>query len=161
MKTKRTELTEVVPRREVDLFEEMDRMFDSFLHRGWIRPFRDMWPEWAPLAGRMEFAMPHLDLIEHEKEILVRVALPGVDKKDLKLDLSGDLLTIAGERRQDEKTEEGEVYRAEIACGAFTRTIRLPEAVDVEKVDAEFKDGMLEIHLPKTHETERRRIEIK
>ena len=126
-----------------------------------MRPFRELLPEGAPLTGRMEFAMPHLDLIEREKEILVRVEIPGVGKKDLKLDLMGDLLTIVGERRLEEETEEGEVHRAEIARGAFTRSIRLPVPVDPERVDAEFRDGLLEIHLPKAHETERRRIEIK
>ena len=109
----------------------------------------------------MEFAIPHLDLIERDNDILVRVEIPGVDKKDLKLDLTGDLLTIAGERRLEEETEEGEVHRAEIARGAFTRSIRLPVPIDHERVDAEFKDGLLEIHLPKAYETERRRIEIK
>ena len=160
MKTKSTELREVTPRREIDVFDNMDRVFDT-LYRGWMRPFRELLPEWAPLTGRMEFAMPHLDLIERDKEILVRVEIPGVDKKDLKLDLTGDLLTIAGERQFEEETEEGEVHRAEIARGAFTRGIRLLVPVDPEKVEAEFKEGLLEIHLPKAHEIERRRIEIK
>ena len=97
----------------------------------------------------MEFAIPHLDLIEREKEILVRGEIPGVDKKDLKLDLTGDLLTIAGERRLEEATEEGEVHRAEIARGAFTRSIRLPVPVDPERVDAEFRDGLLESISPR------------
>lgn len=160
MKTKSTELREVTPRRDIDVFDSMDRVFDT-LYRGWMRPFRDLLPEWTPLTGRMEFAMPHLDLIERDKEILVRVEIPGVDKKDLKLDLTGDLLTIAGERRLEEETEEGEVHRAEIARGSFTRSIRLPVPVDSERVDADFKDGLLEIHLPKAQVTERRRIEIK
>ncbi|MFZ1575216.1 MAG: Hsp20/alpha crystallin family protein [Chromatiaceae bacterium] len=160
MKTKSPGLREATPRREIDVFDNLDRVFDT-RYRGWMRPFRELFPEWAPLTGRREFAMPHLDLIEREEEILVRVEIPGVDKKDLRLELTGDLLTIAGERRLEEEIEEDEVHRAEIARGTFTRSIRLPVPIDHERVDADFKDGLLEIHLPKAHETEHRRIEIK
>jgi HSP20 family protein len=139
----------------------MDRMFDTLLHRGLIRPFRDIWPEWTFLGERLDLTRPHVDLIERDEEFLVRAELPGVEKKDLTIDLSDDLLTIRGERRKEAKTEEGEVYRAEIARGTFSRSLRLPESVDFEKADAELKDGVLEVHLPKTHRTERRRIEVK
>jgi HSP20 family protein len=83
-----------------------------------------------------------------------------VEKKDLTVDLSGQLLTIRGERRREEKKEEGEFFRAEIARGAFSRTIRLPEDVELGTAKAEFKEGILEIHLPKTHKTERRQITV-
>jgi HSP20 family protein len=161
MTTKRRELKEAVPRRDLDVFDEMDRMFDTLLHRGLIRPFRDIWPEWTFLGERLDRTRPHVDLIERDEEFLVRAELPGVEKKDLTIDLSDDLLTIRGERRKEAKTEEGEVYRAEIARGTFSRSLRLPESVDFEKADAELKDGVLEVHLPKTHRTERRRIEVK
>lgn len=108
----------------------------------------------------MELRAPRVDLIDRDEEILVRAEVPGVEKNDLNVDLSGQLLTIHGERRHEEKEEEGEYFRAEIARGAFTRTIRLPEDVELEKAKAEFKDGILEIHLPKTHKTERRRIAV-
>lgn len=161
MTIKRKAMTEAAPRRELDVFDDMDRMFDTLLHRGWLRPFRDMWPEWNFLGERLELTQPHVDLIDRDEEILVRAEVPGVEKKDLKLDLSEDLLTIQGERRHEEKVEEAEVYRAEIARGTFSRTIRLPHTVDFEKAVAEFKDGILEVRLPKTHKTERRRITIK
>ena len=161
MTTKRRELTEAVPRRDLDVFDEMDRMFDTLLHRGWVRPFRDIWPEWTFLGERLDLTTPHVDLIERDEELLVRAELPGVDKKDLEIDLTDGLLTIRGERRKEEKTEEGEVYRAEITHGTFSRGLRLPQPVDFEKANAELKDGVLEVHLPKTHRTERRRIGIK
>jgi HSP20 family protein len=161
MTTKRKELTEAVPRRELDVFDEMDRMFDTLLHRGWLRPFREFWPEWGRLEERIELSAPRVDLIDREEEILVRAEVPGVEKKDLHVDLSGQLLTIRGERRHEEKEEKGEYFRSEISRGTFSRTIRVPEDVELDKVKAEFKDGMLEIHLPKTHKTERRHIEVK
>jgi len=161
MTTKRKEMMQAVPRRELDVFDEMDRMFDTLLHRGWLRPFRELWPEWGRMEERMEFLTPRVDVIDREDEILVRAEVPGVEKKDLQVDLTGQLLTIRGERRHEEKEEKGEFFRAEIESGSFSRTIRVPEDVDFEKAKAEFKDGMLEIRLPKTHKTERRHIEVK
>lgn len=160
MKTKRKELTEAVPRRELDVFDEMDRMFDALTQRGWLRPFREMWPEWPRLEQTLGVTTPRVDVIDRDEEILVRAEVPGVDKKDLDVELTGHLLTIRGERRQEEKEEEGDYFRAEIARGTFARTIRLPEEVALEKAKADFKEGMLEIHLPKTHRTERHRIEV-
>ena len=161
MKTKRKELMEAVPRRELDLFDEMDRAFDTLFHRGWLRPFRDLWPEWGRLEERMEFMTPRVDVIDRDEEILVRAEVPGVEKEDLHVDLTGQLLTLKGERRREEKEEEGEYFRAEISRGSFSRAIHVPEDVDLEKAKAEFKDGILEVHLPKTHKTERRHIEVK
>lgn len=161
MKTKRNEMVEAVPRREIDLFGDMDRAFDTLFHRGWLRPFRDMWPEWSQLEQGLDFVAPRVDVIDREEEILVRAEIPGVEKKDIHVDLSGQLLTVKGERRREEKKEEGEYFRSEIATGSFSRTIRMPEDVDLEKAKAEFKDGMLEVHLPKTHKTTRRQIEVK
>lgn len=160
MTSKRKELMEAVPRRELHLFDEMDRLFDALFHRGWLRPFRESWPEWAGLGETFEMTAPRVDLIDREDELLVRAEVPGVEKKDLEVDLSGQMLTIRGERRREEKKEEGEYFRSEIARGSFSRTLRLPEEVDFEKARAEFADGMLEIHLPKTHKTERRRIAV-
>jgi HSP20 family protein len=160
MTTKRKELTEVVPRRELSLLDAMDHAFDGLFHRGWLRPFRETWPDWPRLEETFDFGTPRVDVLDREEEILVRAEVPGVEKKDLQVDLSGQLLTIHGERRREEKEEKGEYFRSEIARGLFSRTIRLPEEVALDKVAAEFKDGILEVHLPKTHRTERRRIEV-
>jgi HSP20 family protein len=160
MATKRNELVEAVPRRELSLLDEMDRAFDSLFHRGWLRPFREAWPELARLEETFGMGMPRVDVLDRDEEILVRAEVPGVEKKDLQVDLSGQLLTIHGERRREEKEEKGDYFRSEIAHGEFSRTIRLPEEVALGKAKAEFKDGILEVHLPKTHRTERRRIEV-
>lgn len=160
MKTKREELTEAVPRRDMDLFDEMDRMFDTMFHHGWLRPFGELWPQWAKLEERFDLHTPRMDVIDREKEILVRAEVPGVDKKDLEVALTGRQLRIKGERRREEKKEEGDFFRSEIAHGAFSRTVRVPEDLDFDRAKADFKDGILEIHLPKTHKTERRRIKV-
>jgi len=160
MKTKRRDLVEAVPRREIDIFDEMDRMFDTMFHRGWLRPFREVWPEWARLDETFGRDTPRVDVIDRDEEILVRAEVPGVDKKDLEVDLTGRHLCIKGEHREEEKKEAGEFVRSEITRGTFSRTIRLPEDLDFDMAKADFKDGILEVHLPKTHKTERRHIEV-
>jgi HSP20 family protein len=127
-----------------------------------MRPFHEMLPDW-PRFGVHEFdlRMPKVDVLDREDEIVVQAELPGVEKKDLDVDLSERALTINGETGHKEEQTEGEYYQSEITRGRFSRTIRLPEDVDVARTKAEFKDGVLEIHLPKTHKVERQKIEIK
>jgi HSP20 family protein len=160
MKTKTRDLVETTPRRELGLIDDMDRLFESFLSRGWLRPFREMWPEWARFEEGLELRTPRVDVINRDEEVLVRAELPGVKREDLTVELTGDLLTIRGEQHHEERKEEGDVVRAEIARGAFCRTMTMPAGLDAEHVKAEFKDGVLEVHLPKLEKTERRRIEI-
>ena len=160
MKGKTRELAEVTPRRELSVLDDMDRMFENLLTRGWMRPFREMWPDLARLEEAIELHAPRLDVIDRDDEVLVRAELPGVKRDDLAVEMAGGLLTIRGEKRHEEKVEKGEAVRTEIAYGAFKRTIALPTGLDQEQVKAEFHDGILEVHLPKLEKTERRQIEI-
>jgi HSP20 family protein len=161
MKTRDKE-RKALQRHEVGFFDEMDRAFDTLLNTGWMRPFRETWPEWAaPMQTDRELRAPRVDLVEHDTEFLIRAELPGIEKKDLHLDLTGNVLTIRGERKHEEKVEEGDVYRAEILRGSFSRTIRLPTTVKADEVAAEFDNGMLEVHLPKVETTPRQKIEVK
>lgn len=160
MKTKTSDLTETLPRREPSMIGDMDRLFEGFLNRGWLRPFPELWPEWARFEEGMERRTPRVDLINRDEEVLVRAELPGVKREDLAVELTGDLLTIRGEQRHEERKEGGDLVHAEIVRGAFCRTMTMPTGLDVEGVKAEFKDGVLEVHLPKLEKTERRRIEI-
>jgi HSP20 family protein len=168
MKAKTRELSETTPRRELGVLDEMDRVFENLFARGWMRPFREMWPDWARTpawtgAGGeelMELRMPRVELTDREDEYVVRAELPGVKRDDLTLELAGDVLTIKGEKRHEKHEEKGETVRSEIAYGAYGRTIALPTGVDPEAVKAEFHDGVLEVHLPKVEKTERRRITV-
>jgi HSP20 family protein len=148
-------------RREAHWFDDMDRAFDTLTHRGWLTPFNALWPEWSPRLREFDLHAPRVDLIERDAEIVVRAEMPGIDKKDLDVDLAGDILTLRGERQTEEKTETGNVYRAEIARGRFLRSLRLPAEVDADKIDAVFENGVLEIHLPKRESTPKQRIEVK
>jgi len=160
MKTKRAEMTTGDPHREMQAFGEMDRLFDTFFPRGWLRAWRRGWPEWMTTDEPFAMAMPRVDVIDRETEVLVRAEVPGVERKDLAVELSGPMLTIRGERRREEKEERGEYFHEEIERGAFHRTIRLPQEVKTDEVKAEFREGILEIHLPKVEKTERKRIDI-
>ncbi|MBK1730982.1 Hsp20/alpha crystallin family protein [Thiococcus pfennigii] len=160
MKTKRTEMTTGDPHREMQSLGEMDRLFDTFFPRGWLRAWRRGWPEWMMTDEPLTMFGPRVDVIDREAEVLVRAELPGVERKDLAVELSGSMLTIRGERRREEKEERGEYFREEIEHGTFHRTLRLPQEVMADEVKAEFRDGILEVHLPKVAKTERKRIDI-
>ena len=84
----------------------------------------------------------------------------GIEKDDLDISVSDNLLTIKGETKHEEKEEKGEYYRCEISRGTFSRTVALPSDVDSEGGKAKFKDGVLELTLPKIEKTKRRSIKI-
>lgn len=129
---------------------EMDRLFDRFLE-GW--PFRFQ-------AGEKVWK-PALDVSETAKEVVVKAELPGVDPKDIDLSVRGDILKVAGHRKQ-EKEEKGEnFHRVERTYGSFSRSIQLPAEVDSGKVNATCKDGVLKITLPKTKVAATKKIEVK
>lgn len=161
MKTKSNEMVEKRPTRETGLtpWEEMDRAFDTLMHRGWFRPFHEMFPGWTTERD-FDLRMPKVDLVDNEEEFLVRAELPGVDKKDLDVNISGSMLTIKGETKREEKEQKGEYYRSEISRGSFSRTLQLPAEVDEGCVKASFTNGMLEIHLPKTQKVEKQKITV-
>ena len=163
MTTKRKEILKTTPRTRSNLtpFDEMDRLFDTMFNRRWLQPFHEMFPHW-PFYGEQGFdmRMPRVDVLDREDEILVRAELPGVEKKDLDVSLSRQTLTIKGETSHREEEQKDEYYRSEITEGKFDRTIRLPDEVDDKHAKADFKDGMLEVHLPKTHKVERHKIDV-
>lgn len=148
------------PMRALSPFEEMDRLFESVLPRGWMRPFHMEWPRWGELAAPFEGRMPKVDVIDRDEEVVVRAEVPGVEKEDLDVSVSDNAVTIKGQTKREEKEEKGDYYRCEISRGAFTRTVMLPGAVDADKAKAQFKDGVLELTLPKVEEAKRRTVRI-
>ena len=107
--------------------------------------------EWAPLV----------DIVEDDKQYLIKAELPEVKKDDVKVTVQEDVLTITGERTL-EKEEKGRKYhRVERAYGRFARSFTLPEDADGNKVAAEFKDGVLKVHLPKSARAQTKSIEVK
>jgi len=106
-------------------------------------------------------AAPLVDISEDDKEYLIKAELPEVKKEDVKLAIQNDVLTISGERKY-EKEEKGKKYhRVERAYGSFMRSFTLPEDADGSKVAAEYKDGVLKVHLPKAEKAKPKSIEVK
>ncbi len=157
--TQGQEVRKASPVRALSPFEEMDRMFDNFFRRGWVRPWRFEWPS-LPEMALPEMKLPKVDVIDLENEILVKAEVPGVDKKDIDISVGENTVTIKGETRREEKEEKGDYYRCEISRGAFSRTVALPVAVDGAKARAAFKDGMLELTLPKMEKAKRHSIKV-
>jgi HSP20 family protein len=151
------EITRVTPTRALSPFDEMERMFDEFFPRSWMRPFRFAWPE---MPAAFEGRVPRVDVIDRENDILVRAELPGVDKKDVDISMSDNMVTIKGSTRHEEKEEKGDYYRCEISRGSFSRSVALPADVEGDKAKASFKDGVLELTVPKSQKAKRRTIKL-
>lgn len=104
---------------------------------------------------------PRVDIVEDEKEILVKAELPEMKKEDVKVTVDQGVLTISGERKLEKEEKNKKYHRIESSYGSFLRSFTLPVAVLAEKVSAEFKDGMLKVHLPKDMSTGAKSVEIK
>ena len=104
---------------------------------------------------------PSVDITEDEKEYLVKADLPEVKKEDVKVTVENDVLTITGERKFEKEEKEKKYHRIERAYGHFLRSFSLPDFVDGSKVSADFKDGVLKVHLPKTEKAKPKAVEVK
>ena len=135
---------------------EMDRMFDDFFHGVGGRALG------SPLLGSWSGVTPSMDLNETDKDLIITAELPGLDDKDFEVTVSGDVLTLKGEKKAERVQKSGESHYIERRFGSFSRSVRLPFEVRDEKVDAKFDKGVLTIRVPKPAELPRpaRRIEV-
>ena len=127
------------------------RSFELFPGMETIR--REMDTLFGSLAGMREGWVPPLDVYEKEGEMVIRLDLPGIEKKDIKVKVLDDVLTIEGERKTQKKIEEENYICREASYGAFTRRIALPNPVEEYEVKATFENGVLEVHVPVKAET--------
>jgi len=105
--------------------------------------------------------MPAVDIIEDEKEYTIKAELPGVSKENVKVIVEEGVLSIAGERKEEKEEKDKKYHRIERSYGSFRRSFALPEDSSGEKVRAEFKDGVLKVHLPKDEIVKVRPVEVK
>lgn len=122
--------------------EQFNRLFDDFFLERALAPSRGA----DPWYGTFQ---PHIDVRENEKEITVSAELPGMDEKAIEVLLSGDSLTIKGEKKEEKEEKEKNYYRMERRYGSFQRVIPLPAEIDAKKVEASFKKGILYVLMPK------------
>jgi HSP20 family protein len=132
------------------LRREMERFLDRFAEPVW-EPFEMVGGDWAP----------KLDVSETKDAMVVTAEMPGVDPKEIEIALTGDLLTLKGEKKKETEEKEEHHHRVERTYGAFLRSVRLPMAVDGSKVTATFKNGVLVVTLPKTPASKGTMIPVK
>jgi HSP20 family protein len=160
-KTPAKESKAVTPRRSImDLGRwerDMDRMMEDFFGRR-TRPW---WPERWFRGDELERRVPLVDVFEDKDEIVVKAEIPGMDKDNIEVNLADHTLTIKGEKKKEEEIKEENYYRAERSYGSFIRTVELPAEVHTDKVKANFKNGVLEVRMPKTEAAKAKEIKVK
>ncbi len=105
--------------------------------------------------------LPAIDVVERDNELLFRFDLPGVPKEDINVEVEDATLVVSGERRSEQEERGDRFYRRERSFGSFTRSVPLPEGVDPEQIKADFRDGVLELRIPKPEQrSQRRRIAV-
>lgn len=132
-----------------EIQHEVNRIFDSFFGRPPAQGVRGD-RVWAPLV----------DMYETKDDLVLMAEVPGVKEKDVSVSITGDLISIKGERRFDEEMKEPSVLHLERVYGRFERLVQLPIPVQADKVKATYRDGVLEIRLPKAEEVKPRQIKI-
>jgi HSP20 family protein len=147
-------------RRVPDVFDalhsEMDRLF---------RSFERSWPQWTSLArgGGADAMLPSIDVHENTNSVTIEADLPGLDEKDVSVTFANGVLTIKGERKSEHEEKDENYYLSERSFGSFARSVRLPESVDENKIEARFENGVLKVVAAKKPEAAKaeKKIEVK
>jgi HSP20 family protein len=135
---------------------EFDRLFDRFFSDPWS-PFGagNDWP--MPGGG----FVPTLDLRETESDVIVRVEVPGMKADDIDIQVTGDVMTISGEKKEESEHSQGSIYHAERRFGRFRRSIQLPGQIEIDRVTADYDQGVLTVHLPRSEAVKPKHIDVK
>ena len=149
-------LTPFRPLAEIARWErDFDRMLENFFRGRSPLSFEDRWSE------RLGISEPAVDLYEENDDIVVKAEMPGLSKDDIDVNITDHLLVLKGEKKKEEEASERDYYRSERVYGSFVRSIPLPAETDPQKAKATFKNGVLEIRLPKSDEAKKREIKVK
>ncbi len=134
-------------------FRELDDLFDRYT--------REL-ARWRPVGlEERTYWRPSADIVENDNEYVIKADLPEVKKEDIDIRVENGVLTLSGERRFEKSTEGEKEHRREAFYGKFARSFSLPDDVDVDKISAECRDGVLRVHLPKSEAKKPRTIEVK
>ncbi|MHB1685917.1 MAG: Hsp20/alpha crystallin family protein [Ignavibacteriaceae bacterium] len=144
------------PERELlNVEKEFNRLFKSFGNRfGFLPDSREDEYEnavWMPLT----------DISEDKDNFVIKLDLPGINKSDVKISFTGGQINISGERKQEKETKDSKFHRVERTFGKYYRSFTLPQQIQEDKIEAEFKDGQLTITIPKAEEAKPKEIEVK
>src|SRR5262245_16422086 len=127
---------------------EMNRMFDQFFRSG------------NSEEAKVSTWRPSVDIYETDDALVIKAELPGVSKDDVSVEVHQNTLTLRGQRKHEAEVKDEQYHRVERSYGSFQRSFTLPSTVDAEKVQATFKDGILELHLPRLESAKPRQIAI-
>ena len=127
-----------------------------FLRSDWMEPFLSEGESWTTPGF-----VPAVDILEKDNEYVLEAEVPGMTKKDIHIDLRDGVLTISGERKYEGEEKKDQYTRVERCYGSFTRSFTLPEHVETDKIDAEYKDGVLRVTLPKGERARPKAIDVK
>ena len=142
-------LTRFSPARSLfTLKNDMDRLFDEFFRTG------------LDVTDRVDLT-PLVDVEETDDEFIISAELPGMKRDDIKITFENNILNISGEKKAGKEIKEENYHRMERSYGKFSRTIPIPSGVKLDKIDAVYEDGVLNIRIPKTEEAKPKQIEIK
>ena len=142
------------PFRELNaLHEDVDRLFSRM-------GFGDLARSGNGEFGQQSWMLP-MDVMETDDAIKLKVALPGLDPKDINVHVEDNVLTVSGERRFEDKVEEGNYYWVEQQYGSFSRSVTLPQYADASRIEASYHNGILELTIPKREESKPKKIELK
>jgi HSP20 family protein len=141
-----------------DPFKELEEISDRFNRIFGRLPARR---EGGREAMTVADWAPTVDITEDDKEYLIKAEIPEVDKKDVKVTVQDGVLTLTGERKQEKEEKGKKFHRIERSYGSFVRSFTLPYDVSEDKLKAEFKDGMLLVHLPKAEKPKPKAVEVK
>lgn len=147
----------------LSLRDQMDRLFDDFASDWRLPSFGRELFEWEPFrtpSWTRGVVDVRFDLSETDDALEITAELPGIDEKDVELVLADGVLTLKGEKRVEKEAKEKEYYLSERRFGAFTRSMRLPESVDPDKIEASFDKGVLTVVIPKRPEAKAKKRNI-
>jgi HSP20 family protein len=152
------ELLKPEPSRVLSPLGEAERWFDE----SFWKPFSLMSARWLPRfrTGEIGEISPSIDMFTEKDDVVVKAELPGMKKEDINVSLTDNTITVSGEKKQEEKVEKKDYYSYERSYGSFSRSIRLPAEVHTDKASAKFKDGVLEIRIPKTEEAKKKEKKV-
>jgi HSP20 family protein len=143
-------LTKFIKRGEGNVLVPWNRLFDEMFENSFSRDLSGFGTGWIPAV----------DVEETNEDYVIRAEMPGLKKEDVKLSLAENVLTLSGEKKSEMKSENKRYHRLERAYGSFQRSFSLPEPIKADKINASFKDGVLEVKIPKREEVKPKEIDI-
>ena len=152
---------ELVAKNEPEVlspFGEMERYFNEIFHQPFSLFNHPMWRR--PQFQGKELIAPAVDIFEEGKEVVVKAEIPGMKKSDINVNVTENSITISGEKKEEKKVDKTDYHRVECSYGSFCRSFQLPEGVNSDKAKASFKDGILEIRMPKSGKEKKKKLTI-